>query len=50
MTKQRHIAVTLGTGSIAAVTAIWLLGAPPIPAALGITVVVLWLIRRGPIV
>ena len=42
--------VTVGTGTIAAITAIMLLGAPPIPSAIGIGLAVFWLIRRGPVV
>ncbi len=48
LTRHRHIVLTLGTGAMAALTAIFLIGAPPIPAAAGITLAVGWLIWRAP--
>jgi len=50
MTKERHIAITLTTGVLAAGAAIAVFGAPPIPVAAGVLITVVWLIRRGPAV
>ena len=50
MTKERHIAITLGTGALAAGAAIAVFGAPPIPVAAGVLITVVWLIKRGPAV
>jgi hypothetical protein len=46
--RSRHIALTIGAGVIAALTAVRIVGAPPIPAAVGIAIAVAWLIRRAP--
>ena len=48
LTRHRHIALTLGTGVMAALTAIFLIGAPPIPVAAGVALAVGWLIWRAP--
>jgi hypothetical protein len=48
LTRNRHIVLTLGTGAMAAVTAIFLIGAPPIPVAAGVGLAVGWLIWRSP--
>ena len=48
LTRSRHTALTLGTGVIAALTAIFLIGAPPIPVATGVVLAVGWLIWRAP--
>jgi hypothetical protein len=46
--RHRHIALTIGTGVIALVTAIFLIGAPPIPAVAGVALTVTWLVWRAP--
>jgi hypothetical protein len=48
LTRHRSIALTVGTGAIGLVTAIFLVGVPPIPAAAGVTLAVAWLIWRAP--
>ncbi len=48
LTRHRHIGVTIGTGVVALLTAIFLVGAPPIPAAAGVALAVTWLIWRAP--
>ena len=48
LTKHRRIVLTLGTGAMAALTAIFLIGAPPIPVATGVALSVGWLIWRAP--
>jgi hypothetical protein len=48
LNRQRYIALTIGAGAIAAISAIFLVGAPPIPAAIGITVAVAYLLWRTP--
>ena len=48
LTRHRHIALTIGTGVIALVTAIFLIGAPPIPAVAGVGLTVTWLVWRAP--
>jgi len=48
LSRQRYMAVTIAAGVIGAVSAIFLVGAPPIPAALGIAIAVAWLIWRAP--
>jgi hypothetical protein len=50
VTQRRHIALTLGTGALAAAAAIGVFGAPPIPVAAGVLITVIWLIKRGPAV
>jgi len=46
--RGRYIALTLAAGVLAAVGAIGLIGAPPLPAALGIAIAVGWSIYRAP--
>jgi hypothetical protein len=48
LTRHRHIALTIGTGVMALLTAIFLVGAPPIPASAGVAIAVTWLIWRAP--
>jgi len=48
LSRSRYIALTIGAGVIAALTAVRVVGAPPIPAAVGITIAVAWLIWRAP--
>jgi hypothetical protein len=48
LTRNRHIALTIGTGAIALLTAIYLIGAPPLPAVAGVVLTVSWLIWRAP--
>jgi|SwirhisoilCB1_FD_contig_31_2961296_length_742_multi_3_in_0_out_0_2 hypothetical protein len=49
MTRQRHATLTVGTGLIAAMTTIFIFGAPPVPVAIGVLVTVAWLLWRGPV-
>ena len=46
--RNRYLAITIGTGVIALITAIYLIGAPPIPAIAGVVLTVAWLIWRAP--
>jgi hypothetical protein len=46
--RHRHIVLTLGTGVVTALTAIFFIGAPPIPVAVGAALSVGWLIWRAP--
>ena len=48
LARSRYIALTIGAGVIAALTAVRVVGAPPIPAAAGIAIAVAWLIWRAP--
>ena len=48
LTRSRHIILTIGAGVIAALTAVRVVGAPPIPALVGIAIAVGWLIWRAP--
>jgi hypothetical protein len=48
LTRHRHITLTIGTGVIALVTAIFLVGVPPIPAVAGVAIAVTWLVWRAP--
>ena len=48
LTWHRYIAVTIGTGVMALLTAIFLADAPPIPAVAGVALAVTWLIWRAP--
>lgn len=50
MTRERHIAITLTTGVLAAGAAIAVFGAPPIPVAADVLITVVWLTKRGPAV
>lgn len=46
--RNRYLAITIGTGVIALLTAIYVIGAPPIPAIAGVVLTVAWLIWRAP--
>ncbi len=46
--RGRYIAVTISAGLIGAISAIFLVGAPPIPALVGVGLAVAWLIYRAP--
>jgi hypothetical protein len=48
LTRHRHIVLTLGTGAMALLTAVFLIGAPPIPTVAGVAISVTWLIWRAP--
>jgi hypothetical protein len=48
LSRSRYIALTIGAGVIAGLTAIRVVGAPPIPAVAGIAIAVAWLIWRAP--
>jgi len=48
LTRHRQIALTIGTGVIALVTVIFLVGVPPIPAVAGVAIAVTWLVWRAP--
>jgi hypothetical protein len=48
LTRSRYIAVTIGAAMIAGLTAVLLVGAPPIPALAGVALAVAWLFRRAP--
>lgn len=50
LTRPRHIVVVLATGAMGLVTAIFLVGAPPIPAVIGVVLAVGWLLWRTPAV
>jgi hypothetical protein len=48
LTRHRHIVLTIGTGVLALVTAVFLVGAPPVAATAGVAIAVTWLIWRAP--
>ncbi len=48
LSKNRHIAITIGTEVIALISAIYLVGVPSIPAVAGVGLAVTWLIWRAP--
>jgi hypothetical protein len=48
MSRQRYIAVTVAAGLIGVLSAIFLIGAPPVPAVAGVGLAVGWLIWRAP--
>ena len=48
LTRSRYMALTIGAGVMAALTAVLLVGAPPVPAALGVALAVAWLVWRAP--
>ena len=50
LTRSRHFVVVLATGAMGLVTAIFLVGAPPIPAVIGVVLAVGWLLWRTPAV
>lgn len=47
LTKNRQLVLAAGTGVMALVTAIFIVGAPPLPAILGVSAAVAWLIWRA---
>lgn len=49
LTRRRHRELIVGTGVMAFLTAVFLAGAPPIPAAAGVALSVGWLIWRAPV-
>ena len=46
--RQRYIALTIAAGVIAAISAIAFVGAPPIPAVVGVAIAVSWSVWRAP--
>jgi len=48
LTRHRHLVITATAGVAAALTAILMVGAPPIPAVVGIALAVMWLLWRAP--
>jgi hypothetical protein len=46
--RPRYIVMALATGAMALLTAIFLVGAPPIPAVIGVVLAVGWLLWRTP--
>lgn len=50
LTRRRHFALTMGTAVTVLVTAIFLVGVPPLPAAAGVVIAVSWLLWRAPAV
>jgi hypothetical protein len=48
MTRQRYITMTAGAGLIGAVSAIFLVKAPVIPALLGVAIAMVMLLWRAP--
>jgi hypothetical protein len=47
LTRNRRIVLAVGTGVIALVTAIFLAGAPPLPAIVGAALAVAYLVWRA---
>ena len=50
LSRQRYMAVTIAAGVIGVLSAVFLVGAPPIPAVAGVGLAVGWLIWRAPAV
>jgi hypothetical protein len=48
LSRARYIAVTVAAGVLGAISAVYFVGAPPIPATLGMALAVIWLIWRAP--
>jgi hypothetical protein len=48
LNRSRYLALTLGAAVIGAISAVFLVGAPPIPAAVGVALAAGWLIWRAP--
>jgi hypothetical protein len=46
--RQRYIALTIAAGVAAAISAIAFVGAPPIPAMVGVAIAVSWCVWRAP--
>ncbi len=45
LARHRHVTLVGATAAIALVTAVFLIGAPPIPAVLGVSLAAGWLLR-----
>jgi hypothetical protein len=48
LARSRYIVLTAGAAVIAGITAVLVVGAPPVPAAVGIAIAVTWLWWRAP--
>ena len=48
LSRARYLAVTIAAGVIGVLSAIFLVGAPPIPAVAGVAIAVGWLVWRAP--
>ena len=48
LSRSRYMAVTIAAGVIGVLSAVFLVGAPPIPAVAGVALAVGWLIWRAP--
>jgi len=48
LTRSRYLLLTIGAAVMAGVTAILVVGAPPVPAAAGLVLAVTWLVWRAP--
>jgi len=48
LSRPRYLALTIAAGVIGVISAVFLVGAPPIPAAAGVAIAVGWLIWRAP--
>ena len=48
LSRSRYLALTVAAGVIGVISAVFLVGAPPIPAAAGVAIAVGWLIWRAP--
>jgi hypothetical protein len=48
LSRGRYIAVTIAAGLLGSISAIYFVGAPPLPATIGMALAVTWLIWRAP--
>jgi hypothetical protein len=48
LSRPRYLAVTIAAGVIGVISAIFLVGAPPVPAVAGVALAVGWLVWRAP--
>lgn len=48
LARNRYLVLTLATGVMGLITAIFVIGAPPVPASVGVGAAVGWLIWRAP--
>ena len=48
LSRPRYLAVTIAAGLIGVISAIFLVGAPPVPAVAGVALAVGWLVWRAP--
>jgi hypothetical protein len=48
LNRSRYLVLTITAALVAAVSAVFLVGAPPIPAAIGVVIAVTWLVWRAP--